>query len=120
MNNNRKQKVYSLLDSLSQNELEKYMSEREFINAGVKKMIEKIKINREPNHYNILISKIGVDIDKNFNSFYKLGQAWIIAFVLECFYDKKYKIADLKEYLKVMIDGDKQLKEYVYDLMKDF
>lgn len=120
MNNNRKQKVYSLLDSLSQNELEKYMSEREFINAGVKKMIEKIKINREPNHYNILASKIGVDIDKNFNSFYKLGQAWIIAFVLECFYDKKYKIADLKEYLKAIIDNDKELKEYVYDLMKDF
>lgn len=120
MNNNRKQKVYSLLDSLSQTELEKYISEREFINADIKRMMNKIRNNREPNHGNILASKIGADIDKSLNSYYKLGQAWIIAFVLECFYDKKYKIADLKEYLKIMIDGDKELKEYVYDLMKDF
>jgi hypothetical protein len=120
MNNNRKQKVYSLLDSLSQNELEKYMSERDFINADIKRKFAKIKNSREPNHYDILTSKIGVDIDKNFKSFYKIGQAWIIAFVLECFYDKKYKIADLKEYLKALIDDDKELKEYVYDLMKDF
>ena len=120
MNNNRKQKVYSVLDSLSQNELEKYMSEREFINTDIKRMMEKIQTNRETNHYNTLASKISKDIDNNFRSFYKFGQAWIIAFVLECFYDKKYKIADLKEYLKAIIDGDKELKEYVYDLMKDF
>ena len=120
MNNNRKQKVYSILDSLSRTELEKYISEREFIDTDIKKMMEKIQTNRESNHYNSLALRIGMDIDKNFKSFYKFGQAWVIAFVLECFYDKKYKIADLKEYLKAMIDGDKELKEYVYDLMKDF
>jgi len=48
-----------------------------------------------------------------------MGEAYIIAFVLECFYDKKYKIKDLQQYLKAIIDGDEELKEYVYDIMKD-
>lgn len=120
MNNNRKQKVYSVLDSLSQSELEKYMSERKYININVKKLLEKLKINKEPTHFDTIVSKINKGFDNTLKSYYKLGEAWVIAFVLECFYNKKYKISDLQDYLKAMIDDDKELKEYVYDLMKDF
>ena len=50
----------------------------------------------------------------------KLGSAYMIAFILNSFYDDKYKINDIKCYLKAIIDEDNEVKEYVYDIMKDF
>lgn len=119
MNNNRKQKVNSLLDSLTRKELEVYLENKDYIDPKIKEMLNKIKYHREENHFNTISKKISNDFTKMSSSFYKMGQAWIIAFVFECFYDQKYKIKDLKEYLKTIIDHDKELKEYVYDLMKD-
>ena len=120
MKNNRKQKIENMLDSLSQKELEDYMSKREFMNIKIKEMLNTINTNRKYNHSQIISNKLSDNIQKSINGFYKMGEAHIIAFVLECFYDQKYKIKDLKEYLKAMIDHDKELKEYVYDMRKDF
>ncbi len=121
MNNNRKQKINSVLDSLTSKELENYLNtKKDYLNPKAKESLNKIKINREENHYYTISKGISDNLEKVLNGYYKLGEAWVIAFVLECFYDKKYKFADLKEYLKAFIDNDKELKEYVYDLMKDF
>jgi len=123
MNNNRKQKIYSILDSLTRTELEKYISDKKLINTKSKELLElfnRVKVNREYNHSQIILNKLSKNLQETLDGYYKMGEAHIIAFVLECFYDKKYKIKDLKEYLKTMIDGDKKLKEYVYDIMKDF
>jgi len=123
MNNNRKQKIYSVLDSLTRTELENYISDNKLMNTKSKEMLElfnRVKVNREYNHSQIILSNLNKNLQETLDGYYKMGEAYIIAFVLECFYDKKYKIKDLKEYLKTMIDHDKKLKEYVYDIMKDF
>ena len=123
MNNNRKQKIYSILDSLTRTELEKYISDKKLINTKSKELLElfnRVKVNREQNNLQIISSNLSKNLQETIDGYYKMGEAYIIAFVLECFYDKKYKIKDLKEYLKTMIDHDKKLKEYVYDIMKDF
>lgn len=123
MNNNRKQKITSMLDSLTKKELDDYLSTKNYINLQAKEFLErfdKIKSNREDNHHNTISNKISDNFQKGFGQIYKIGQAYVIAFVIECFYDKKYKIKDLKEYLKAMIETDKELKEYVYEIMKDY
>jgi len=120
MNNNRKQKITSVLDSLTRKEIEDYLKGKKYIDSQILKCLDKIKVNREESHLNTILRNINMDSSKIFESYFKLGAARIVAFVLECFYDKKYKIADLKEYFKAIIDNDKELKEYVYDLMKDF
>ena len=123
MNNNRKQKVYSMLDSITKTELENYISDKKLMKTKSKEMLElfnRVKVNREQNNLQIISSNLSKNLQETINGYYKMGEAYIIAFVLECFYDKKYKIKDLKEYLKTMIDSDKKLKEYVYDIMKDF
>ena len=77
--------------------------------------------NRKQNtHLYIIGDEIGKEFNESANKYYKMGQAWIIAFVLECFYDNKYKIKDLQWYLKEIIKQDDTLKEYVYEIMKDF
>lgn len=120
MNNNRKQKINSILDSLTNKELESYLNTKDYLNPKAKELLNKIKVNREENHYCTISKGISNNLEKVLNGYYKLGEAWVIAFVLECFYDHKYKIADLQEYLKSFIDNDKELKDYVYDIMKDF
>ena len=123
MNNNRKQKVYSMLDSITKTELENYISDNKLMKTQSKEMLKlfnRVKVNREQNNLQIISSNLSKNLQETINGYYKMGEAYIIAFVLECFYDKKYKIKDLKEYLKTMIDSDKKLKEYVYDIMKDF
>ena len=121
--NNRKQKIYSVLDSITKTELENYISDKKLMKTKSKELLElfnRVKVNREQNNLQIISSNLSKNLQETIDGYYKMGEAYIIAFVLECFYDKKYKIKDLKEYLKTMIDGDKKLKEYVYDIMKDF
>lgn len=120
MNNNRKQKITATLDSLTSKELEEYVSSKGYINSKVKEILNKIQANREEKHTDILFKNINEDINSIFSRIYKLGQAWVIAFVLECFYNDKYKISDLQSYLKIMIKDDLKLKELVYEIMKDF
>ena len=120
MNNNRKQKVYSILDSLTQKELEQYIKDRN-INLNHNELFQKINKIKKPNsHYERINNKINEDFSNVLNSYYQLGMAWVIALVLECFYDDKYKIKDLKTYLYELMKNNKELKEMVYDCMKDF
>jgi len=122
MNNNRKQKVYSMLDSITRTELENYISDNNLMKTKSKELLElldRVKVNREHNHSQIISNKLGKKLQETIDGYYKMGEAYIIAFVLECFYDKKYKIKDLQQYLKAIIDGDEELKEYVYEIMKD-
>ncbi|HHU55746.1 MAG TPA: hypothetical protein GXZ48_03530 [Acholeplasmataceae bacterium] len=120
MNNNRKQKVYSILDSLTQTELDNYIKERK-INLKVDKLMETLnKIKKPESHYARIIQKINDDFSNILTSYYNLGMAWVIAFVLESFYDDKYKIKDLKLYLHEIMKNNSELKDMAYDCMKDF
>jgi hypothetical protein len=63
--------------------------------------------------------KINKTICDSMEQYYKLGEATIIALILNCFYEDKYKSKDIKEYMKSIIDSDNELKEMVYDCMKE-
>jgi hypothetical protein len=118
--NNRKQKINSFLNSITGKELDDYMKENNFRAKENQKKFEKIKNIRPETHQEIIFNGINKQAGDYISSVYNLGQAKVIAFVLECFYDNKYKISDLQYYLKAMIDGNEELKEYVYEIMKDF
>jgi len=122
MNNNRKQKVYSVLDSITRTELENYISDNKLMKTKSKELLElldRVRANSNHNQSSKIINKLNKNIQESINGYYKMGEAYIIAFILECFYDKKYKIKDLQQYLKAIIEDDKELKEYVYEIMKD-
>jgi len=122
MNNNRKQKVYSVLDSITRTELENYISDNKLMKTKSKELLElldRVRANSNHNQSSKIINKLNKNIQESINGYYKMGEVYIIAFILECFYDKKYKIKDLQQYLKAIIEDDKELKEYVYEIMKD-
>lgn len=120
MKNNRKQQIYSMLDSLTQNEIEQYLTENKLHSKGIEEKLKELSNRKPETHFKRISDKIQVDVDKSITAYYKLGMAYVISLVLECFYDEKYKIKDLKTYMKYMIKDDEVLKEYVYDIMKDF
>jgi hypothetical protein len=120
MNNNHKQKVYSVLDRLTKNELDNYIKDRS-ISVEKNEIFELLSKVKKPETYvQGWCQKISDGFQNSLSSYYKLGQASIISFVLECFYDDKYKIKDLQDYLRCMFKDDIELKEMVYDFMKDF
>ena len=122
MKNNHLQKIYSVLDSLTQTELDQYIQDRK-INVKYNQLFSKLnKISRPDTHYLKWVHKINEtsNINNVLNSYLFLGEAWIIAFVLECFYDEKYKVKDIQSYMKALIKDNPELKDMVYDLMKDF
>jgi hypothetical protein len=118
--NNRKQKVFSMLDSLTKKEIYDYIKERNIIAKGMKEDLSRIAKTKQPSHFETLSNNITGNLNEILSNHYRLGEAYIVAFVLECFYDNKYKIKDLQWYLKEMIKADETLKEYVYEIMKDF
>lgn len=73
-------------------------------------------------------NKILDDISKKYSdnhteyvgSIYKLGQAQIMALLLNEFYDENYEVSYIKSFFKIYMDGDKELKNYVYEIMKDY
>jgi hypothetical protein len=118
--NNRKQKINSFLNSITSKELDDYVKDNNFREKEIQKKFERVKSIKPNTHQEIIFNKINDETGNYINSIYRSGQAWVIAFVLQCFYNDKYKISDLQQYLKAMIDGDNELKEYVYEIMKDF
>jgi len=99
------------------NKCEKYLEQRKKMN----------KINKETQVFKIsnkttmeFSEKINKNICDLIEQYYRLGEANIISFILNCFYEDKYKSKDIKEYIKAIIDSDNELKEMVYDCMKDW
>lgn len=118
--NNRKQKIESILDSLTQKELDTYIKDRN-ISLENNKMFQRLKSIKKPeSHFIRIAENIHNDVQKGLDSYFKLGEAWIIAFIFVCFYDDKYKIKDLKTYLHALFKNDSELKDMVYDCMKDW
>jgi hypothetical protein len=118
--NNRKQQINSLLNSITSKELDNYIRENQIHNKELINNFKKVKNTAPDSHMDKIMSGISDNFGKVLNSYYKAGQAWVIAFVLECFYNDKYKISDLQKYMKALIKDNKELKEYVYEIMKDF
>lgn len=52
--------------------------------------------------------------------YYLLGQASIISLLLHGINYKNYKSEDIKEYLELCINENKELKNMTYDCMKDY
>lgn len=116
--NNRKQQIESFFNKLTSKEIQDYIESNK-LNIEVKGMLAKIGKAKPESHSNRLVLDITEEYNNAISKFYKIGNAYIIAFILNCFYDDKYKINDIKYYLKEMIDRDLELKEYTYEIMKD-
>lgn len=70
-----------------------------------------------------IANNIGSEFNKTMEQLYNLGQASVISSILHCINDKNFQIKDIKdikEYLKLYLDKNKELKNMVYDCMKDF
>ena len=123
MSNNRQQQVDSFLKGVTQQELEGYIS-RNNLNIAHLKNLNKVKRVAPKTHFTGVTDIIFQNFSKEHqiitDSIYKLGQAQIIALLLNQFYDENYKITDVKSFFKALIDKDKDLKEYVYEIMKDY
>lgn len=121
---NRQQQINSFMNSLTQKEIDKFISENR-INKSLLISLEKIKNSGLPQtHSDRIVKEINTAFTQGFdeynNSIYRLGQAQIIALLLNQFYDEEYKISDVKSFFKVLMDNEKELKGFVYDIMKDF
>lgn len=106
--------------------------------SEIKKVLEKKSANKKridilKNIRNNKISKshsnqIFDDMNKKYSdshieyveNIYKLGQAQIIALLLNNFYNEDYQISNIKDFFKAWMDNDKELKSYVYEIMKDY
>jgi septum formation topological specificity factor MinE len=108
-----------MLDSLTQKELEDYIQNRK-LNNKAKELLELMSQRKSQTHLVKTFQSVNGDFNDIICKYVEIGKAQIIAFILECFYEEKYKIKDIKSYMKAMISSNKQLKEYVYELMKDF
>jgi len=122
--NDRQQQVNSFLNKLTQNEIDKYIYDNK-INHDYLESLMKIK-NRKASrtHSDRIAKKIFDSFANQFNrysfSMYKFGQAQIMAFLLRQSYNKDYKADDIRQHLRILMDNDKELKEYVYEIMKDY
>jgi len=126
LDSNEKQKIYKILDSLTQTELENYISDRNILETEIQEfknkyeMLNRIKISRENNHLDTITVNLYSNIQDSINKYYKLGMAKVIAPILQNYHDEKFKITDLQKHIKDILETDKDLKEYVYEIMKDF
>jgi hypothetical protein len=118
MLNNRKQQIFSTLDSLTSTELEKYIQERK-LNNKMEDLLNTIKSKKEPTHFQKLINEFSKNVSSIYEKYYFLGEAYILSYFLYnlCHFDfdtKKYK----KQIIKILEDNQ-ELKEMTYELMKD-
>ena len=121
---NRQQKVNSFINSLTQKEVDEFISANK-VNKNFLDSLNKIKNNRlSQTHSDRIVKEIHTAFAQGFDeyssSLYRLGQAQIIALLLNQFYDEEYKVSDVKSFFKALMDNAKELKEYVYEIMKDF
>lgn len=121
--NNRKQQVYSFLDSLTSKEIQDYINDRK-LNKDHKKMLEYIARRKPKSHLEKLFNEEIIDnyytnLNAIINKTYKIGRGHIIAFLLRLFYDNNYKLDEIIPQLQQLMNEDDELKEYVYAMMKD-
>lgn len=118
--NNRKQEIYSLLDSMTANEFDDYIKNRVDINSTTLNYLNHMKkykeYKNETTHLQKLINKSYGEIQNLFT----VGEANIIAMILYYSLHDKYDIKDFCELFKNILKGNKTLRECTYDIMKDF
>lgn len=123
MSNNRQQQVDSFLKGVTQQELESYINENK-LNLAYIKNLNRIKQVAPKTHFggitDVVLRNFNKECRTVIDSVNKLGQAQIIAVLLNQFYDEDYKVSDVKSFFKALMDEDKELKEYVYEIMKDY
>lgn len=116
--NNRKQQINSLLSSLTSKELEEYLKENN-INKDKLHQLETMKIYYEHKNRNTHMQKLLSEMN-NSGNMYLLGEANIIAYIIYYGLHKEFKVKDFVQGFDNMLKSDNKLKEYVYEIMKDF
>lgn len=124
MSSNRQQQVNSFLSGLTQKEVDIFIDENK-INVEYIKKLNKIRNSslsktHSQKIFDTITQKFGKEHKEFAESIYKIGQAQIVALLLNQFYDENYKVSDVKSFFKAWMDNDKDLKGYVYEIMKDY
>ena len=124
MSSNRQQQVNSFLSGLTQKEVDIFIDENK-INVEYIKKLNKIRNSslsktHSQKIFDTITQKFGKEHEEFTESIYKIGQAQIVALLLNQFYDENYKVSDVKSFFKAWMDNDKDLKGYVYEIMKDY
>lgn len=123
MSNNRQQQVESFLNGLTKKEIDDYIGKNK-LNVNTISKLKRVRDDLPGTHLlkltNQCSSEFYKEQEKYLNSLYKIGQAQLVALLLNEFYDADFKVSDVKSFFKIWIDGDKELKDYVYEIMKDY
>lgn len=118
MDNNRKQKVNAFLDSITRVELEQYMKNTK-LNRDARTLLNELSSQRPETHIERIYTQLNNDFAELLDKLRRLGQAHIIATVLNFMFDARYSLGDLKDMLYNYCKDDKILQEYVFEIMKD-
>ena len=118
--NNRKQKINSILDSLTSKEIEQYLSERK-INKKKTELLQILQKNKDQKGELTHLQKLFSEVInyQPYEKMFDLGQANVIAMI---FHYGLHKDFTMKEFIKGMrnsFDDNQRLKNFVYDIMKD-
>ena len=116
--NNRKQEIFSVLDSLTANELEKYIEERK-LNNKFQGLLNKIKEHREPTHFQKLANECSKNVSSAYDKYYYLGEANMLAYFLHVLCHHDFNTKECKELLMKTLKDNQELKEMTYEIMKD-
>ena len=119
MFDNRKQQVNAFLNGVTSSELEEYLQENE-ISEESNKCFQLMKMYKEHHNETTHIQKLVNGTYKNMNNLYMLGEAYIIAMVMYYGLHKDFTVKMFVESFDDMFKTDEILKEYVYEIIKDF
>ncbi len=71
-----------------------------------------------------IVIKISKDLNKSIENsieqYLLLGQATIISSLLYYINNEKFNVEDIKEFFKILMKNNQQLKNMTYDCMKDY
>ena len=117
--NNRKQQINSFLNSLTTKELDTYLKENK-INKNHVEELEILTKYRQYKHTESHFQKLYNKTYNSINNLYFLGEANIIATILYYSLQESFDIKDFVKMFNKLLENNKELKEYVYEIMKDF
>lgn len=118
--NNRKQKIYSLLDSMTANELDDYIKNRVGINKTTIDTLTHIQKYKEYKNETTHLQRLVNKSYEGIQNLFVIGEANIIAMVLYYSLHDEFNVKNFCDVFRDMLKKDKVLREFTYDIMKDF
>lgn len=118
--NNRKQEIYILLDSMTANEFDDYIKNRVDTNKTALDYLNHMKKYKEYKNETIHLQRLVNKSYEGIQDLFTVGEANIIAMILYYSLHDKFNVKDFCNIFRDMLKRDEKLREFTYDIMKDF